>query len=62
MKSWKTTICAVGCIGIAVLFKMKYIDMESTLAAIAIAAAMGFGVSKDYNVSGSNKPPGEPKP
>jgi hypothetical protein len=51
LRSYKTTICGVAVLVIAVLYNFKIIDQESVTFAISAVTALGFALSKDFNAS-----------
>ena len=53
MKNWKTTLAGIIVAGVGFATYMGWITTEAALAIGALATAIGLGVAKDNDVTGS---------
>jgi hypothetical protein len=53
MKNWKTTLAGVIVAGVGFATYMQWISIETGVAILAFAGAIGFGVAKDNDVTGN---------
>lgn len=55
MRNYKTTLCGVAVVVLAICLKQQWLDQETVMTAGLIATALGFGFAKDHNVTGGTK-------
>lgn len=61
LANYKTTLCGLAVIVLAVCLKQGWLDQETVMTAGMIATALGFGFAKDHNVTGGTTRQEKPK-
>lgn len=57
----KTTMCGIAVVLLAICLKKQWLDQETVMTAGMLVTALGFGLAKDYNVTGGTKSVDKPK-